>query len=60
MKKKIKMFSAYHDIAAIEQEMNHWLAQNPDILITNVAQSQTNVLPQGWILIISIFYEIVD
>ena len=60
MKKKIKIFSAYHDIAAIEQDINDWLARNPDIRIVDVTQSQTNVAPQGWNLVISVVYELAE
>ena len=58
MRKKIKIFSGHHDIAAIEQDINHWLSKNPDIRIINVTQSQTNVAPQGWNLIISVVFEV--
>jgi len=57
MAKKIKIFAAYQDVAAIEQDINDWLSQNPNILIVSVTQSETNVPPQGWKLVISILYE---
>jgi hypothetical protein len=60
MKRQVKIFSAYHDIAAIEQDINRWLSQHPEVRIITVTQSQTNVAPQGWNLIISVFFEAVD
>ena len=57
MTKKIKIFSAYQDIAAIEADINNWLSKNPDIRIVDVVQSQTVVPPQRWNLVISMLYE---
>jgi hypothetical protein len=59
MKRKVKIFSAYHDIAAIEQDINNWLSQHPEVRIIDVTQSQTNAA-QGWNLIISVFFETVE
>lgn len=59
MTKKIKIFSAYQDIAAIEADINEWLASNPDLRIIDVVQSQTYVPPQRWNLVISVLYETV-
>jgi hypothetical protein len=60
MKRHVKIFSAYHDVAAIEQDINRWLSQHPEVRIITVTQSQTNVAPQGWNLIISVFFETVE
>jgi hypothetical protein len=56
MVRKIKIFSVYQDIAALELEINDWLAQNPNIRIIDFVQTQTNT-SQGWNLIITILYE---
>jgi len=56
MVRKIKIFSVYQEISALELEINDWLAQNPNIRIIEMLQTQTNT-PQGWSLIISVLYE---
>jgi hypothetical protein len=54
--RKMKIFSTFQDVAAIEVEINDWLAENANIRIIQVLQSEQST-PPGWNLIITIFYE---
>jgi hypothetical protein len=56
MVRKIKIFSVYQDISALELEINDWLAQNPNTRIIEMLQTQSNTT-QGWNLIITVLYE---
>jgi hypothetical protein len=54
--RKIKIFTTYQDVAALEVEINEWLVENPNIRVIQLLQSEVGT-PQGWNLIISFFYE---
>jgi hypothetical protein len=54
--RKIKIFSTFQDVATSEVEINEWLAENPNIRVIQLLQSEIGT-PQGWNLIISILYE---
>jgi hypothetical protein len=56
MMKKIKIFTTFQDVSALQVEINGWLTQNPDIRIFQTLQSETST-PQGWNLIITFLYE---
>jgi hypothetical protein len=52
---RVKIFTAYHDVAAIEQDINDWLAQNAGIKIERVLQSES-WHDQRWNLLITFLY----
>jgi hypothetical protein len=54
--RKIKIFSAYQDVPALEGTINDWLSENPKVRIIQILQTESN-RPQGWNLIITILYE---
>jgi hypothetical protein len=54
--RKIKIFSTFQDISALEVEINDWLSENSNIRIIQMLQSEINT-PQGWNLIITVFFE---
>ena len=56
MTRKLKIFTTFQDVSALELEMNDWLSKNTNIRIIQVLQSEVGA-PQGWILIITILYE---
>jgi hypothetical protein len=56
MNRKVKIFATFQDLAALEVELNQWFSENPGIRILNMLQSEANT-PQGWNLIITVFYE---
>jgi hypothetical protein len=57
MTRKIKIFTSFQDVSALEVEINDWLSQNPNVRIIQMLQSDVDT-PQGWSLIITVFYEI--
>jgi hypothetical protein len=54
--RKIKIFSTFQDVSALEVEINDWLSKNANIRIIQMLQSEQST-PQGWNLIITIFFE---
>ena len=56
MMRKVKIFSTFQDISAIEVEINDWLSENANIRIIQMLQSELGT-PQKWNLIITVFYE---
>jgi hypothetical protein len=56
MLRKVKIFSSLQDVAALEVEINDWLSENPNVRIIDMLQTQSTT-PQGWNLIITVFYE---
>jgi hypothetical protein len=54
--RKVKIFAALQDVAALEVEINDWLADSQNVRVIQMMQSETST-PQGWNLIITIFYE---
>jgi len=54
--RKIKIFSTFQDVSLLEVEINDWLSKNTNIRIIQMLQSELGT-PQGWNLIITIFYE---
>jgi hypothetical protein len=52
---RVKIFTAYHDVAAIEQDINDWLAQNTGITIQRMLQSES-WHDQRWNLVITFLY----
>ena len=54
--RKIKIFSTFQDVSALEVEINDWMSQNANIRIIQMLQSELGT-QQGWNLIITIFYE---
>jgi hypothetical protein len=56
MVRKIKIFSTLQDVATMEVEINDWLTANQNVRVMQMMQTETHT-PQGWNLIITIFYE---
>ena len=56
MERKIKIFVSFQDISAIAVEVNDWLSENPNVRIIQMLQNSHNT-PEGWNLVITIFYE---
>ena len=62
---KVKVFSTKSkafqskskEISQIEQDINHWLENNPKINITNIIQSSLGSLLEVKKLLISVWYE---
>jgi len=62
---KVKVFSTKSkafqskskEISQIEQDINHWLENNPKINITNIKQSSLGSLLEVKKLLISVWYE---
>ncbi|MGD8262120.1 MAG: hypothetical protein PVJ22_07155 [Desulfobacterales bacterium] len=56
MVRKVKIFATLQDVAALEVEINDWLSDSQNVRVIQMMQSETST-PQGWNLIITIFYE---
>ena len=56
MMRKVKIFSTFQDISAMEVGINDWLSENANIRIIQMLQSELGT-PQKWNLIITVFYE---
>jgi hypothetical protein len=54
--RKVKIFATLQDVAALEVEINDWLSDSQNVRVIQMMQSETST-PQGWNLIITIFYE---
>jgi hypothetical protein len=54
--RKIKIFSTFQEISVLEVEINDWLSENANIRVIQMLQSEIST-PQGWNLIITVFYE---
>jgi hypothetical protein len=56
---KVKMFQEGSDYKMAEMSINQWLAENPQIKVIAIAQSESGDIAGKWSMITTILYEAV-
>ena len=55
---RVRIFPERNDVKYLENTVNSWLSENPDVEICHVVQSETDATEKyGWSMTLTIFYK---